>query len=179
MTALSAQTRAKLDRIAEHEGALGSTLMNRVLRAVGPSRAFTFVYSRLGPILDRPLLRHAGKKVGRFYGFPALLLATTGAKTGKRRESPLLYVRDGDAFVVVGTNWGGERHPAWTGNLMKNPNAQIETAGEQLDVTAELADEATWQRLWPKMGAMYAGYDKYLERLKHRTPRMFLLHPHD
>ncbi len=53
---------------------------------------------------------------------PAFLLTTTGRKTGRPRTQPLLYGRDGDAFVVVGSNWGQAHHPAWSGNLLANPD---------------------------------------------------------
>lgn len=175
MESKTLEIREKLNRIAAHERALRKTFLNSLLQVIGSTRMFIFVYSRLGPSLDRWLLRGKGKTIARMYGLPALLLITTGAKSGQQRETPLLYVRDGDAFVVVGTNWGGKPHPAWTTNLTKTPAAQIVVAGETLDVTAELADEASWQRLWPHFSAIYRGYDAYLKRLTDRTPRMFVL----
>ena len=177
MSSPTLELRAKLDRIAAHEQTVHKNAITSFLHAVGPTRAFAYVYSRIGPYIDRYLLHRRGAQASQFYGFPALLLITTGAKSGQPRESPLLYVRDGDTFAIVGTNFGGKPHPAWTGNLQKTPAARIVVADETLEVQAELADDATWQRLWPKFCAMYPGYDAYLKRLTDRTPRMFLLRP--
>jgi deazaflavin-dependent oxidoreductase (nitroreductase family) len=172
------EVRAALARIAVYEEGVRTTWMHRFFQAIGPTRGFSAVYRRLGPIVDPWLLRVSrGRIASRVYGFPALLLATTGAKTGARRTSPLLYVRDGDGFVVVGTNFGTESHPAWTGNLLKTPAAEIVVAGETIAVTAQLCDEAAFERLWPKFSGMYKGYDVYLARLTHRRPRMFSLRP--
>mgnify|MGYP000187847672 CR=1 FL=1 len=111
------------------------------------------------------------------YGFPVLLLPTTGAKSGQPRPPPLLYARDGDDFLAVGTNFGTEHHPAWTGNLLKEPRASILVGSDTLPVQAELLDDAGFAQHWPKFSAVYAGYDKYLERLTERKPRMFRLRP--
>jgi len=178
MQPVSTDVRKVLDRVAAHERTLKRTWVNRVLQAIAPSPAFVAVYRRLGPKIDPWLLRATkGRIATELYGFPSLLLYTTGAKSGERRTSPLFYVRDGDAFAVVGTNFGTEHHPAWTGNLLKTPEAEITVGGETLGVGAELADAATFERLWPKFRAVYGGYDVYLKRLKHRKPRMFVLHP--
>jgi deazaflavin-dependent oxidoreductase (nitroreductase family) len=170
--------RAALDRVALYERGMQKTWMQRLLQAIGPTRGFAFVYRRLGPKVDPWLLRSTGGQIAtKLYGFPTLLLNTTGAKTGKTRVSPLLYVRDGDDFVVVGTNFGTEHHPAWTGNLLKCPQAGIVVGKETIDVTAELVDERAFERLWPKFTAVYRGYDVYRARLTGREARMFLLHP--
>jgi hypothetical protein len=67
-----------------------------------------------------------GQIISRWYGLPALLLATTGAKSGQRRVQPLVYVRDGRDFAIVGTNFGQTHHPAWTANLLAHPAGQRE-----------------------------------------------------
>ena len=163
MTEDARELQASLGRIAEHERGIRETWLNRLFQAIGPSRAFAAVYRRVGPRVDPWLMRKTGGRItSRLYGFPALLLVTTGAKSGARRTSPLLYVRDGDDFVVVGTNFGTENHPAWTGNLLKTPEAHITVGPETLAVTARLCDEATFTRLWPKFRAIYRGYDVYL-----------------
>ncbi len=169
---------AALSRVAAREAATRSTWTNRLLRKIGPTRPFIAVYRRLGPVIDPWLMRITGGRIAtHVYGFPALLLITTGAKSGLSRTSPLLYARDRDAFVIVGTNFGTEHHPAWTGNLLKTPAAKIVVGSDTLDVIAEQVDDATFQRLWPRFTAVYPGYDDYLKRLTHRTPRMFRLQP--
>jgi deazaflavin-dependent oxidoreductase (nitroreductase family) len=169
---------AALDRIAVLERGRRETFMHRVLQRIGPTRPFVAVYRRLGPLVDPWLLRRSGGRIAtQVYGFPALLLLTTGAKTGRERRSPLIYARDGDAFLVVGTNFGTRDHPGWTANLLKNPEAAILVGEDTLPVRAELLDAAEFERNFPKFSAVYGGYDTYLKRLEHRTPRMFRLSP--
>ncbi len=169
--------RAALARIAAHEERLRRTPLTALLRAVAPARPFAAVYRRVGPRLDRFLIRRsAGRVASRLYGLPVLLLTTTGAKSGQPRTTPLLYVRDGDDFVVTGTNFGQDAHPAWTRNLLASPAATAEIGPERLAVTAELADEATWDRRWPRLLEVYPGYADYLRR-RSQQPRIFRLHP--
>jgi len=108
---------------------------------------------------------------------PALILDTIGARSGLPRSSALLDVRDGNDVVVVGTNFGQFRHPAWTANLVVHPDAEIEVGAVRLAVESELADQPTWDRLWPQFCAIYPGYADYLERCGDRIPRLFVLHP--
>ena len=94
--------------------------------------------------------------------FPGTAPYYYGRQVGAPRVMPLVYVRDGDDFVVVGTNFGQRQHPGWTVNLLAHADASIEVGPEQLPVTGELADPATWQRLWPRFVALYPGYADYL-----------------
>jgi len=64
--------------------------------------------------------------------------------------------------MVVGTNFGQRHHPGWMANLLAHPDASIEVGPEQLSVTGELVDQATWERLWPRFVAVYPGYANYL-----------------
>lgn len=175
---MESTTAVRLERVGEFEAARRATPVTRLLSVVGKTRAFARVYRVLGPAVDPWILhRSKGKVASRVYGLPALLLTTVGCRTGETRVSPLLYVRDGDDFVVVGTNFGQHRHPGWTANLMARPEAEIEVGPERLAVKAGLADEPTWQRLWPRFVAVYPGYASYLARTGGRTPRMFVLRP--
>ncbi|MCC5950817.1 MAG: nitroreductase family deazaflavin-dependent oxidoreductase [Acidimicrobiia bacterium] len=176
-TDIDMELQGKLARVAAFEAGLRPTLLNRLLRRVGPTKPFIAVYRRIGPRIDPWLLRRTGGGITKLYGFPALVLVTTGAKSGTRRQSPLFYARDDEAFVVVGTNFGTEHHPGWTVNLLADPTAVVEVAGESIAVRAELVDKDRFEKLWPRLRAIYPGYDTYLERLTNRSPRMFLLHP--
>ena len=125
--------------------------------------------------LDRPLLLRTG---GRFtllgpVGLPTLLLETTGAKTGQPRISPLLYARDGDRLIVVGSNFGQAHHPAWSGNLIKTPAATVIMAGQRIPVHAELLAGAEADAAYDKMIAL-AAYAAYRGRTD-REIRVFAL----
>lgn len=165
-----------LGRIADYEASVKPTLITWMLRWVGRTKAFAFIYRQFGPRLDRFLMRRSGL-VGRLYGLPALLLTTTGAKSGQPRTQPLLYLRDGDSFVVLGTNFGQQRHPAWTANLLAHPCASVEIAGLRVEVRGELFEGEEWKRHFERFAAMYPGYRDYLRRCGDRVPRMFRLRP--
>lgn len=166
----------KLQRVADYERGLRPAVP-RVIRAVGRTRAFAAFYRRYGPMADPWLFRKTQGRAAIRLGFPVLLLTSTGARSGLPRVMPLVYVRDGDDFVVVGTNFGQRHHPGWTANLMAHADASIEVGPERLPVTGELVDRAAWERLWPQFVAIHPGYANYLIRCAPRTPRMFRLHP--
>jgi deazaflavin-dependent oxidoreductase (nitroreductase family) len=169
----------QLGRVAAYEQRLRRTPLTALLRVLAPARPFAAFYRRVGPRLDRFLIRaSSGRVASRLYGLPVLLLSTTGAKSGQTRTTPLLYVRDGLDFAVAGTNFGHPAHPGWTANLLAEPGAVIEIGPERLRVTAKLADAATYSRLWPRFLSVYPGYGHYAER-RDAPPRMFLLHPSD
>src|ERR671921_2600768 len=64
-----------------------------------------------------------GNKVGRA---PVLLLTTTGRKSGQKRTAPVVHVRDGDRFIIIGSNAGNKNTPAWVFNLEADPQADVE-----------------------------------------------------
>ena len=107
---------------------------------------------------------------------PVLLLTTTGRKTGKRRTTPLTFLRDGDDYVVIGSNGGNERAPQWWLNLEADPRASIRVGSEELSVTARSAQAEQRERLWQEITATYAGYARY-ERMTTRRIPVVLLTP--
>lgn len=143
----------------------------------------TLVLSRLLPRLDRVIRRITKGRVGTAAQLiaPSLVLHSIGAKSGQPREHPLVYAADGDAFVVVGTNFGGERQPAWTSNLLANPEASVGLdGGVTVPVTAHpVTDQAERDRLWALLDDAYVGFASYRRRLADtRAIRMFRLEPH-
>jgi deazaflavin-dependent oxidoreductase (nitroreductase family) len=104
---------------------------------------------------------------GRLIGFgivPSLLLTTTGRRSGQPRTQPLLYVQDGDAYVVTGSNWGQPHHPAWALNLLADPRATATVDGEPVAVRASLATGAERDRLWRLLVDRWPAYETYLRR---------------
>ena len=168
----------RLRQVTQYEETVHRTLLTSALRAAGRTKAFSAMYRRIGPTLDPWLMRKSGgRAITRLYGLPAMLLDSVGSKTGLIRTSPLLYLRDGEDFVVVGTNFGQFHHPAWTANLLASPRAHVEVGPVRLAVVAELVDRAEWEAIWPQFCEIYPGYASYLERCGDRTPRMFRLRP--
>ena len=117
-----------------------------------------------------------GKLFGRMGKSPILLLNTVGRKSGKKRTSPLLYVMDGEDFVIVASKGGASAHPAWYLNLRANPEATVEIGDREVRVRAEEADSEEKSRLWQKMVEMYPAYDDYQKRTEREIP-LLVLHP--
>ena len=169
-----------LDEVAAHDLQRRKTPITRLFRAIAGHPWFTVVYKRLGPAVDPFLSRAGGGWVmNKVYGMPVGVLVTKGAKSGVSRESPLLYVRNGDEFLVVGTNFGQERHPLWSGNLLASPEAELQIGSTRIRVLATLVeDQSEWSRLFQEFVNWVPAYGTYLERLDgRRTPRMFRLTP--
>ena len=110
-------------------------------------------------------------------GSPILILTTTGRKSGQPRTQPLLYVRDGENFVVIGSNWGQQGHPAWSVNLLATPDAVVTLDGRELPVRGVLADGAERERLWQLLLTVWPAYQTYQERASNRVIRIFSLVP--
>lgn len=111
-----------------------------------------------------------GRLMGKMSGLPVLLLVTTGRKSGKRRTAPLLYVEDGDAFVVIASFGGQPEHPAWYLNLEADPSATVELGDEKIAVRAETVHGEERDRLWKQMTEGYASYDAYKLKTTREIP---------
>ena len=117
-----------------------------------------------------------GKLFGRMGKSPILLLNTVGRKSGKKRTSPLLYVMDGENFVIIASKGGAPTHPAWYLNLRNDPEATVEIGGREVRVRAEEVDSEAKARLWRKMVEMYPTYDDYQKKTEREIP-LLILHP--
>lgn len=111
-----------------------------------------------------------GRVFGRFLATRFLLLDTTGRKSGKERTTPLNYVQDGDAFVIIASNGGASRHPDWYLNLQAHPKAAIEVNRRRVDVVAETVEGDDRQRLWRSALASWRYYDSYQRRTDREIP---------
>ena len=115
-----------------------------------------------------------GRLGGRLMGNEMLLLETVGRKSGRAREVPLLTVPDGDAWVVVASNAGDDRPPAWWLNLEARPDAKIRLAGRQLAVRAREAGPEERPRLWARVLAANPSYSAYETRTSRPIPVVVL-----
>lgn len=124
------------------------------------SRANTALYRASG-----------GRLGGRFLrGAPVCLVTTTGRRSGRPRTVPLLYLRDGDDFVIVASKGGMPEHPLWYRNLLDDPHATVELGRERTDVTCRTATPEERARLWPTLVGMYRDYDSYQARTDREIP---------
>lgn len=115
-----------------------------------------------------------GRIAGEAGNLPVLLLTTIGRKTGKQRTTPLVFVRDGEAVVVVASNGGMDWFPAWWLNLQRQPAAVIEIGRERRAVTATKADPERRARLWPEFTERYPGFLRYEARTAREIPLVIL-----
>jgi deazaflavin-dependent oxidoreductase (nitroreductase family) len=146
-------------------------------------KPFTPTQERFGNVVIRimsALNVHAfrlskGRLGGRFLGgAPVLLLTTIGRKSGQRRTAPVLYLADGDRFVVVASKGGFSHHPLWYKNLQSNPSVEVELGGECKKMTAKRASDAEKRALWPRLVAMYRDFDDYQARTRREIPVVIL-----
>jgi deazaflavin-dependent oxidoreductase (nitroreductase family) len=106
---------------------------------------------------------------------PVLVLVTTGRKSGKRRETPLLYLEDGGVVAVIASNGGTANHPAWFLNLMSRPEAEVRLAdGRAFRVRAEEARGEEKRKLWERAVSMYPAYEDYQRRTDRGIPVVVL-----
>jgi deazaflavin-dependent oxidoreductase (nitroreductase family) len=133
---------------------------------------FLDVVERSWPLLGRLtglhtlVYRATGGIIGhRIPGaFSMLLLDHVGARSGQRRTSPLLYMRDGDDLVIVASKGGHPENPAWYHNVRENPETTVQVGSEKRKVSARVADAEERKRLWPKLVELYGPYRDYQRR---------------
>jgi len=116
-----------------------------------------------------------GRLTGRMPGGqPLLLLTTIGRKSGQPQTAPLLYLKEGDAYVVVASKGGMSHHPLWFRNLEANPRVEVEVGHQKLAMTARRASAGEKAALWPKLVALYASYADYQARTTRDIPVVLL-----
>ena len=124
----------------------------------------TKVFVRANVFLFKMTNGRLGSRMGRQ---SVLLLHTVGRKSGKPYSTPLSYYRDGDAYLIVASNWGNEDSPEWFRNLVQHPRTTIQVKGTTLQVEARLSDGEEYQRLWEvvtRQNSQYLAYQKTLTR---------------
>ena len=120
----------------------------------------------------------AGGEIPGMHRDRLLLLTTTGRRTGERRTTPMMFVRDGDRLVVIASNDGAERHPDWFHNLLADPHVTVEVGDDVVEALAEPAAGDERERLW---SSITAGYRFFLEHQSRtgRTIPVVVLTPAD
>jgi deazaflavin-dependent oxidoreductase (nitroreductase family) len=122
----------------------------------------------------------SGKIGGHLPGWPEariLLVNHTGAKSGAKRTSPLMYHEDRDVVAVVASKAGQPTNPAWFHNLKANPDTTIQIGSEIREVRARVATDEERDRLWPQFVASYPGYDFYQVHAKSRKIPIVIFDP--
>lgn len=108
------------------------------------------------------------------FGVPLLLLTTVGSKSGRPRQIALTYLREDDRLFVVGSNFGQPHHPAWTTNLLAEPNAVVTIGGQEIPVSATHLSGSEGDRIYQQFISYASNYGAYRSRA-HRPIRVFAL----
>lgn len=110
-----------------------------------------------------------GRVGGMFEGRPMLILHHTGAKSGLERETPLVHFpEDDDHTVIVASNGGAPKHPAWFHNLKANPTVEVEVGVDKYEMTAEEITGDERDELWKRVVSEMPGFADY-QRSTDRT----------
>jgi deazaflavin-dependent oxidoreductase (nitroreductase family) len=127
--------------------------------------------------VHRAMLKVTGGRIGReVSGMPVVELITTGRRSGQPRAVMLTSpLRDGDAYVVVASRGGDDRHPAWFLNLRDDPHVQVSVQnGPRVPMDASVATPEERARLWPQIAGKYQNYAGYQKRTEREIPLVLL-----
>jgi len=111
-----------------------------------------------------------GKVGGQFEGAPVLLLTTTGAKSGRRHTTPMMYLAGDDMLYVFATKAGAPTNPDWYHNLVANPAVTVEVAADTYEATAAPLARGERDRVYAKQAALYPGFGEYQEKTTRVIP---------
>ena len=152
----------------------------RLIWKVSSSRPGAWLFAKTLHHIDRLVLQLSRERAtvpGVLAGLPVITLATTGARTGQRREVPLVGVPSGDQIAVIGTRFGQRRTPGWYFNLRADPQAEVGYRGRTVPVVAHEADGDEREAVWARGCEIYAGYQAYARRIDHRQIHVMVLEP--
>jgi len=121
------------------------------------------------------LYRLSGGLLGsRAPGRSFMLLTTIGRKSGQERVTPILYIPEANDFLLIASNWGEQKHPAWWLNLQAHPQARVRVGRKELAVVARQANSEERAHLWPSIQARYGEFKRYQQRVTREIPVIIL-----
>jgi deazaflavin-dependent oxidoreductase (nitroreductase family) len=132
-------------------------------------------FMRAVDALTQTAYRASGGRVGaRQAGRDILLLTTVGRKSGRERTHALLFVRDGERYVVCGSNFGDARHPAWYLNVQAHPVGTARIGPITVHIVATEATGEERARLWRKLVAAWPAFASYQAGIARAIPVIIL-----
>jgi deazaflavin-dependent oxidoreductase (nitroreductase family) len=115
-----------------------------------------------------------GRLGGKIMNMPVLLLTTRGRRSGEARTRALMYLPDGQRFIVIASFLGEPKHPDWWLNLKACPEAEVEVRSRKHAVVAHEAEGAERERLWNAVVRRQKDYAEYQQRTSRRIPVVVL-----
>lgn len=131
-------------------------------------------YAAARQLLVDEIREHGHAVTGSYVGRQALVLTTTGARSGAARSTPLAYSMDGDRFVVTASKGGAPEHPSWYHNLLASPEATVEVDRRTIRVRATVAEGDAYERLWDRHVAIHPAIGEYPGRTARVIPVVIL-----
>jgi deazaflavin-dependent oxidoreductase (nitroreductase family) len=110
-------------------------------------------------------------------GLPNVQITTSGRKTGLARTATVQYVPDGDGLVLVGSNWGRERHPSWSANLKATERVIVRRRGHRFVAKVRLLTGVERHKAWATVLAHWPNFQIAQDRAEGRQFRLFVLTP--
>ena len=113
---------------------------------------------------------NGGKVSGMFAGAPLVLVTHTGAKSGQRRTTPVVYTTDGDRIVIIASKGGSPENPAWYHNLVADPDVTVEVGPETFDGTAVVLDGDERDRIFDRQKRDIPNFAEYEQKTTRVIP---------
>jgi deazaflavin-dependent oxidoreductase (nitroreductase family) len=117
---------------------------------------------------------NGGHVTGMFAGAPLVLITTTGAKSGRRRTTPVVYTTDRDNVVIIASKGGAPTSPDWYHNLVANPGVTVELPTETFEARARVAQGDERERLWRAQADAMPNFDEYQKSTTRQIPVVVL-----
>jgi deazaflavin-dependent oxidoreductase (nitroreductase family) len=168
-----------LDRVVTYEHRQANRF-RRVVRVTAAWKPLSLFYAHTLHHIDRVVYRLTSGRatfVSWVTGMPVVMLTTIGAKSGRRHTCPLVALQEGDRMVVIASNYGQHRNPAWYHNLCANPRATIRFEGITQAVVARELEGEERARHYERGIEIYPGWTTYRKRAAHRRIPVLELTP--
>jgi deazaflavin-dependent oxidoreductase (nitroreductase family) len=168
-----------MGRVPSYDPQKPKSLWMSSLSWAARQRPVTWFLVNVGNTIDPYLMRASGGRLKTTISAPTVLLTHTGAKSGKKRTTPLAYFTDDDGVILIASRGGHADHPAWYHNLSANPEVELWAKGSGGRYRAEEAEGKERQRLWDLATGFYPGFARYQERAGDRRIPVMVCTPED
>lgn len=153
------------------------TWYQRAIQRFAASRPGSWLLLRTVPSMDKWMMRRTGGKksfTSAMSGLPVVMLTSIGAKSGQERKAPLVIIPRGEGYVLIASNFGQPRNPAWYYNLVTNPRAWLDDGHGARAFRVREAEGEERDQLFQRAVDLYAGYAAYARRTERVIPVLVL-----
>jgi deazaflavin-dependent oxidoreductase (nitroreductase family) len=155
-----------------------SNAFQRAMWPISSSRPGAWLFARSLPQIDTLVLRISRGRVtltGVTGGIPVLTITTTGARSGRRRTTPLMGVPFGGDIAIIGAHFGQPGTPGWYYNLRAQPRAEVTYRNRTVPATARQADPDERRAILGQARTIYRGYEAYARHITDREIPIMIL----